>query len=47
MLHVPLSIVPAYLVVESLMRSGWRIEASEFWYVRLARAASKQSPQRS
>jgi riboflavin transporter FmnP len=47
MLHVPLSIVPAYFVVESLMRSGWRIEASEFWYVRLARAASKQSPQRS
>lgn len=46
-LHVPLSIIPAYLVVESLMRSGWRIEAGELWYIRMARAASKRSPQRS
>jgi riboflavin transporter FmnP len=46
-LHVPLSIIPAYLVVKSLMRAGWRIEASELWYIRLARAASRQSRQQS
>ncbi len=43
MLHIPLSILPAYLVVKSLTRVG----ADEFWYVKLARAASKQAPQRS
>jgi riboflavin transporter FmnP len=46
-LHVPLSIAPAYLVVKSLIRSGWRIEASELWYARLVKAASRQLPQRS
>lgn len=46
-LHVPLSIIPAYLVVKSLMRAGGRIESSELWYARLATAASRRSPRRS
>ncbi|MEM1655899.1 MAG: ECF transporter S component [Nitrososphaerota archaeon] len=47
-LHVPLSIIPAYLVVKSLIKVGEsRGGAYELWYARLARVASKRSPQRS
>lgn len=47
-LHTPLSIIPAYLVVKSLIRAGGsRVGAYELWYARLVRVASKRSPQRS
>lgn len=46
-LHTPLSMIPAYLAVKSLMRAGGRIEVDELWYAKLARVASRRSPQRS
>jgi riboflavin transporter FmnP len=46
-LHTILSIIPAYIIVRSLTGINGRIGVEEFWYIRLARAASRRSPQRS
>lgn len=47
-LHVPLSIVPAYLIVRAVVNLGrGSPRIGEIWYAEVARAASKRPPPRS
>jgi len=47
-IHTAVSIVPAYLLMKSIISFGrGAVEARRIWYVEAVKAASKQSPQRS
>ena len=47
-IHTIISIVPAYLLVKSIVSFGkGAVETRRIWYVEFLRAASKRSPQRS
>ncbi|HDD43216.1 MAG: hypothetical protein DRN61_03700 [Thaumarchaeota archaeon] len=47
-LHVPLSIAPAYFIVRSIVNLGrGSPRISEIWYAEVARAASRRPPPRS
>ncbi len=47
-LHIPLSIVPAYLIIRSIAGiKGGRQRIGGIWYAEIVRAASRRSPQRS
>jgi len=47
-IHVAVSIIPAYLLTRAILAFGrGAVESREIWYLKTVRAASRRSPQRS